>query len=97
MLAAQREELVLDASVDEVVGGLLADVGGEPVALGDREGFHHHPRRMGGAPNEAHFARGDQLAERGQRLFLGYVGEGRSVQLVEVDVIGLQALKRSLA
>ena len=78
-------------------GGCSLTYAGSPSRSATRQRLHHHPRRVRGAPDVAHLAGVDELAERGERLLLRDVGERRAVQLVQVDAVGLQRLERPVA
>ncbi len=90
-----RQHLGLDAAVEDRVGRLLgaepfqAAPLGDPLGLDDVGGGHR--RRA----DRADLAAVDQVRERGQRLLDVGVGV-RPVDLVQVDVVGLQAAQRVL-
>ena len=89
------QHLGLDAAVEDRVGRLLgaeplqAAPLGHPLGLDDVGGGHR------GRPDRADLAAVDQVRQRGQRLLDVGVGV-RPVDLVEVDVVGLQAAQRVL-
>ena len=89
---AQRHQFVFDAAVEQVVGRLFADVASEMISLAGGERFHHHPGRVSGAADVEHLARVHQVVERAQRFVVGH--RRRAVQLVQVNVVGLQTAQR---
>jgi hypothetical protein len=90
-----RQHLAFDAAAEDRVGRLLGVEPFQAAPLRGPLGFDDAGGGRLGGSDRADFAAVDQVGERGQR-FLG-VGVGvRSVDLVEVDVVGLQAAQRVL-
>ena len=89
------QHLGLDAAVQDRVGRLL---GAEPLQsapFGDPLGLDDVGGRHGGRPDRADLAGVDQVRQRRQCLLDVGVGV-RPVDLVQVDVVGLQAAQRVL-
>ena len=94
--AAERQHLVLDHPKQQVVARLDAVEAGEAVRVAGPEGVTQLPGREVGAADVAHLARLDQCVQGAQRLLNGRVRVGR-VDLVQVNVVGLQAAQAVLA
>ena len=92
----QRDQLVFDAPVEQVVGRLLADVARQPLALADRQPLHHQPGGMRARADVAHFAAAHEVIQGAQGFFLVDV-KIRAVDLIEVDGLDAQALQRCFA
>ena len=90
------DQLALDAPVEEVVRRLLADEAVEVQFLGDPQRLDQLPGGIGGGADVAHLAGTDQVVQRAQRLVDRRVGAG-AVDLVKVDVVGLQAAQAGFA
>src|SRR5439155_17495276 len=76
-----RQQLALDAAVEQVVWRLLADEAVEAKLLRHPQRLDELPRRVRAAADVAHLAGADQIVERAQRLVDRDVGL-RSVDLV---------------
>ncbi len=96
MRARHRDQLALDAAIQQVVGRLLGHEAVEAEFFGRPQRFHHLPGGKGAGAEIAHFARAHQVIQRAQRLVDGDIGLG-AVNLVEVDIVGLQAAQRGVA
>ncbi len=96
MLEAERYQLVLDAPVEQVVGGLFTTVARVSPTIADGQSLHHPPGRVGGAGHVADLARSNQVVESSQRLLLMRL-RIESVDEVEIDVVRLQSVERVLA
>ena len=90
-----RQHLALDAAVEDRIGRLLGAEARQPAPL-------RHPLRLddlrgreGRRADRAHLARPHQIGEGRQRLLDVGVRRG-PVDLVEIDVVGLQAAQRGL-
>jgi hypothetical protein len=90
-----RDQLALDAPVQEVVGRLLAHEAVQPQLLGRPQRLDHLPRGVRARADVAHLALADQVVERAQRL-VDRDAALRAVDLVQVDVVGLQAAEAVL-
>jgi len=89
------QDLGFDAAVEDRVGRLLGAEPLEAASLGHPLGFDDVGGGHRGRADRTDLAAADQVRERGQRLLDVCVGV-RSVDLVEVDVVGLQAAQRVL-
>ena len=90
--SGERHQLPLVVAADERVVDLVADVPRPAVALGDGERLHEVPAGEVGAGDVANLAFADHLVEGVEGLFDGRGGvEG--VQVVDVDVVGVEALE----
>ena len=96
VLAAQRNQLVLDSAVEQVVGRLLGREADVALQFARHHRFHHAPGGVGRAADVAHLAGPDQVVERAQRLVDGDAEVG-PVGLVQVDVIRLEPAQRGVA
>ena len=96
MPQGQRDELVLDPTVQKVVRRLLARVPGPAVLVADGEALGHVPGRVGRAPDVHDLAGVHEVVESPQGL-LRIDLERRAVELVQVDAIGPQAAQRGFA
>ena len=76
----------------QAVGRLRADEAVQVVFVADPHGFHQAPGGLVRAADVAHLAGSDQVVQRAQGFFLRRVVV-RPVGLVQIDVIGLQALQ----
>jgi hypothetical protein len=92
LIGGEGHELPLVVAADEGVVDLVTDVAGPAVTLGDGEGFHEVPAGEVGAGDVADFSCGDEFVQRAEGFFDGGGGvEG--VQVVDVDVVGVEALE----
>src|SRR3712207_9594813 len=79
-----------------MVGRLLGHEAVEAKLLGGPQRLDELPRGEGARPRVEYLSGADQVVQRPQGLVYGYLGV-RAVDLVEVDMVGLQALKRGFA
>ena len=89
---AHRDQFVLDPAVQQVVGRLLAGEAGVALQFARHHGLGDHPGRVGRAADVADLAGPDQVVQRPQGFVERHLGRG-AMQLIEVDVVGLQALR----
>ena len=95
LLAAEREHLPLDLAEEQVVAGLDGVEAGQPERLAAADGPHQLVGQEVRAADVADLALVDEIVEGAQRL----VDRRRrviAVELVEVDVVGLQASQRGI-
>ena len=92
LIEGEGHELPLVVAADERVVDLVADVAGPAVALGDGEGLHEVPAGEVGAGDVADLALADEVVEGVEGLFDGG-GRVEGVQVVDVDVVGVEALE----
>src|SRR5262249_33427641 len=95
LVQAEREVLALDHAVDQVVAGLEAVEAGPAAAIAAPERLRQLPGSEVGAAQVAYLPLAHQVIQGRQRLI-----EGRAhipgVDLVEVDVVGLEPAKARL-
>ena len=90
LIDAEGHQLPLEFAADERVIGLVGDVAGPAVAVGDGEGLHQVPAGEVGAGDVADFAALDEVVERAEGFFDGG-GRVEAVHVVDVDVVGAEA------
>ena len=90
-----RQHLGLDAAVEDRVGRLLGAEALQTAALGDPLGLDDVGRGSRRRSDRADLAAVDQVRERRERL-LDVGRRIESVDLVQVDVVGLQPAQRIL-
>ena len=86
------DDLALEVTAGNGVVGLEGVEFGEVFGVGDAEGLHDLPGHPVGAADVADLALGDEGVEGVKGLFDGGDGVG-AVDLVEVDVVGREALE----
>ena len=96
LVAAQRQDVALDAAGEERVRRLLARRLGHPEGGRRVERVAQLDGRERRRPDGPHLAGGDELAEHLERLADRRVGV-RAVQLVEVDVVDAEAAQAVVA
>jgi hypothetical protein len=94
-LLTGRHHLGLDLALEQAVPVLRADERGQVAGPGGPVGVGDLPTGEVGVAQVAHLARADQVVEGGQRL-LDRGGRVGLVQLVEVEVVGLEPAQRGL-
>ena len=87
--------VLLDSPIYETVPRLFYDPGGKSVALRQPEAVHNLPRCKVRSADIAHFALLHQVVHGADGLFEGR-GWIRDVEVVYVDVVGLQTPQRTL-
>ncbi len=93
---AIRDQLSLDAAVEQVVGRLLGNETIEAEFLRAPKGFDNLPGGEGRTAEVAHFAGTDEVVEGAQRLIDGDFGLG-AVDLIQVDMIRLEPAQAGFA
>src|SRR6185369_669718 len=96
VLDAERLETLFDVAVQQVVVVLRRDELREAVLLRREMRLAQLPREQVGRADVAHLAGAHQVVQRPQRLLDRRAAVG-PVQLVQVDVVGFQALQAGLA
>src|SRR5215212_115266 len=91
----ERNQLALDAPVEQMVRGLLGDEAVQSEFSGGPQGFHQLPGGIGGGADVAHFSGPDQVVQGTQRLVYRHLGT-RAVDLVQVYVVDAETPKRRL-
>ncbi len=92
---AERDDLPLDAPLQDVVGRLLAHERVPPVLSRNPERLADLPRRERRAGEVADLPLADQVIQRGEALLDGR-GRVRAVQIVQVDVVRAQPAQADL-
>ena len=93
LVAAERQQVGFDIAPEDVIARLVAVEAGEAGLIGRGERQPQLPGAVVGRAGVADFAPAAQVVERLHRLLDRRVAVG-PVQLVEVDVVGLQAAQR---
>ncbi len=88
----RRDDLALGRAIEQVVRHLLGHEAVQPEFLRRPERFDDLPAREHAGADVAHLAGANQIVERAQCLVDGDVGL-RSMQLVEIDPVGVQPLQ----
>src|SRR5215472_2388727 len=94
-MAAGGQQLAFDIAYDKAVLVLRRDVGGQPARVRNTERLGQLPGSKVTASDVAYLSRANQVSERLERFLLGRLGVG-SVQLIEIDVVGVQAAQTIL-
>ena len=92
----RRDHLALGGPIQHVVRRLFADEAVQPEFLRHPQRFDHLPTGEHARADVPDLARADEVVERAQRLVDRCVGI-RTVELIEVDPVGLQTAKRRVA
>src|SRR5690606_21185736 len=86
-------KLALDPPIQQAVGRLLRHEPVQAQFFADPQRLDDLPRGEGRAADVANLSLPDEIVEGAERLVDGAVGV-RPVNLVEIDVVGLQTLQR---
>ena len=89
------EEFAFYAAIEEIVRGLLGDEAVEVEAVAGPEGLDDLPGGEGGGANVADLAGAHEVVEGAQGLVDRDLGT-RTMDLVEIDVVGLEAAETGL-
>ena len=90
------DQLSLDAAVQQMIRRLLAYDAVQPEFFRHPQRFHQLPGGEGAGAEVAHLAAADEVVQGPQGLVDGDGRQG-ALELVEIDVIGLQPPERGLA
>lgn len=94
LVESERHEFPFVVAPEEGVVGLVGDVPREAVLVGVGERFHEVPAGEVGAADVADFAGADEVIQDVHSFFDGRFGV-EAVELIEVDVVGLQTFELS--
>ena len=67
---AKRNQLVLDTTIEKVVGRLFDDIARDASCFAHHQAFHHLPGRVARGPDVANLPLPDEVVERAERLVL---------------------------